>query len=147
MTSVNFSKKGLGTAGTEVLAAFMSRKFFENSGVLASLTFSGGAKDDRGDWVEGKAVIVDTAMTEADFSGKNLGTAGAQILAAFMGRQLFQGTGSLSKLKMDTYELPVQEIKTATELDLSNKGLGKLDAIVIAVLIKVRKFQNRFVTN
>ena len=51
---------------------------------------------------------------------------------------------SLSKLKMDKYELPVQEIKTATELDLSNKGLGKLDAIVIAVLIKVCKLQNRF---
>jgi hypothetical protein len=55
--------------------------------------------------------------------------------------------GALSKLKMDRYELPVQEIKTATELDLSNKGLGKLDAIVIAVLIKVCKLQNRFVTN
>ena len=41
---------------------------------------------------------------------------------------------SLSKLKMDKYELPVQEIKTATELELSNKGLGKLDAIVMAVL-------------
>jgi hypothetical protein len=54
---------------------------------------------------------------------------------------------SLSKLKMDKYELPVQEIKTATEVDLSNKGLGKLDAVVIAVLIKVCKLQNRFVTN
>ena len=53
----------------------------------------------------------------------------------------------MSKLKMDKYELPVQEIKTATELDLSNKGLGELDAIVIAVLIKVCKLQNRFVTN
>ena len=47
--------------------------------------------------------------------------------------------GSLSKLKMNTYELPVQKIKTATELDLSNKGLGQLDVIVIAVLIKVCK--------
>jgi hypothetical protein len=55
--------------------------------------------------------------------------------------------GSLSKLKMDKCELPVQEIKTATELDLSNKGLGELDAIVIAVLITVCKLQNRFVTN
>ena len=53
----------------------------------------------------------------------------------------------MSKLKMDRYELPVQEIKTATELDLSNKGLGELDAIVIAVLITVCKLQNRFVTN
>jgi hypothetical protein len=51
---------------------------------------------------------------------------------------------SLSKLKMDKCELPVQEIKTATELDLSNKGLGELDAIVIAVLIKVCKLQKSF---
>jgi hypothetical protein len=48
---------------------------------------------------------------------------------------------------MVKYKLPVQEIKTATELDLANKGLGKLDAVVIAVLIKVCKLQNRFVTN
>ena len=50
-------------------------------------------------------------------------------------------------LKMDRYELPVHEIKTATELDLSNKDLGYLDAIVIAALITVCKLQNRFVTN
>ena len=49
-----------------------------------------------------------------------------------------QAKGSLSKLKMTKYELPVQEIKTATELDLSGKGLGYLDAIVIAALIKVQ---------
>jgi hypothetical protein len=46
---------------------------------------------------------------------------------------------TLSKLKMSKYELPVQEIKTATELDLSNKELNYLDAIVIAGLIQVRK--------
>ena len=56
--------------------------------------------------------------------------------------------GSLSKLKMYRYELPVQEIKTATELDLSNKGLGELDAIVIAALIRVQTIaQNHLVTN
>ena len=89
---------------------------------------------------------MDTTMTEADFSGRKLGVAGAQILAAFMSTELFEAKGSLSKLKMTKYELPVQEIKTATELDLSNKGLGELDAIVIAVFIKVCKLQNHFVT-
>ena len=47
-------------------------------------------------------------------------------------------------------ERRVQEIKTATELDLSNKGLGKLDAVVIVVLIsefcEVCKLQSRFVS-
>jgi hypothetical protein len=46
--------------------------------------------------------------------------------------------GSLSKLKLNKYELPVQEIKTATALDLSGKGLRVEDAIAIAALIKVR---------
>jgi hypothetical protein len=58
--------------------------------------------------------------------------------------------GSLSKLKIDEYryELPVQEIKTATELDLSGKGLGYLDAIVIAALLKVQTIaQSYLVTN
>ena len=49
---------------------------------------------------------------------------------------------------MTKYELPVQEIKTTTELDLSGKGLDYLDAIVIAALIKVQTIaQNRLVTN
>ena len=51
-------------------------------------------------------------------------------------------SGALSKLKMGKCELPVQEIKTATELDLSNKELNNLDAIVIAGLIQVRKIEN-----
>ena len=54
----------------------------------------------------------------------------------------------MSKLKMNKYELPVQEIKTATELDLSGKGLNHLDAIVVAALIKVQTIaQNHLVTN
>jgi hypothetical protein len=49
---------------------------------------------------------------------------------------------------MNKYELPVQEIKTATELDLSGKGLSPLDAIVIAPLMKVQTIaQNHLVTN
>jgi hypothetical protein len=49
-----------------------------------------------------------------------------------------QDMGSLSKLKLDQCELAVVEIKTATALDLSDKGLRVEDAIVIAALIKVR---------
>ena len=39
---------------------------------------------------------------------------------------------------MHKHKLPVKEIKTAKELDLSNKGLIVIDAIVIAALIKVQ---------
>jgi hypothetical protein len=48
-------------------------------------------------------------------------------------------SGSLSKLKLNEYELPVQEIKIATEIDFSWKGLDHLDAIVLSALIKVCK--------
>ena len=84
------------------------------------------------------------SITELDLAGKALGTEGALVLATY----LKEDSGSLSKLKMDKYELPVQEIKTATELDLSNKDLNYLDAIVIAPLIKVQTTaQNHLVTN
>ena len=39
---------------------------------------------------------------------------------------------AVMKLKIHECELPIREIKTATELDLSNKELNYLDAIVIA---------------
>ena len=87
---------------------------------MSKLTFCGNGGPNGS---EGDAVTIDTTMTEADFSGKKLGLAGAQILAAFMSTKLFEAKGSLSKLKVWKYELPVQEIKTATELDLSGKGL------------------------
>ena len=47
--------------------------------------------------------------------------------------------GALAFLTMHNYKLPVKEIKTAKELDLSNKELIAIDAIVIAALIEVRK--------
>ena len=117
----------------------------KDMGQLSKLTWSGGNYDHGRQ--QAPPVTLDTTMTEADLSNKHLGESGATILAAFITTKNMQDKGSLSKLKMEKYELPVQEIKTATELDLSNKGLGKLDAIVIVVLIKVRKLQNRFVTN
>ena len=109
------------------------------------MTFCGNGGPHGG---EGDAVTMDTTMTEADFSGKKLGAAGAQILAAFMSTKLFEAKGSLSKLKLHECELTVQEIKTATALDLSGKGLSHLDVIVIAALIKVQTIaQNDLVTN
>ena len=43
MTSVNFSKKGLGAAGVEVLAAFMSTKLFCTTGSLSSANLLGNS--------------------------------------------------------------------------------------------------------
>jgi hypothetical protein len=44
-------------------------------------------------------------------------------------------SGLMSKLKINSYWLPIQELKTATELDLSGKGLKAEDAIVISSCI------------
>jgi hypothetical protein len=194
-TELDLSGKGLGPGCAVLLAPEM-----EANWSLSRMTFCGnGGLGGR----EGDVVTIDTTMTEADFSGKKLGAAGAQILAAFMSTKLFEAKGSLSsanlldnwigveqaqallkikdakpglttlcglsgdeteldlsgnlspgcaillapeveanrslsKLKMNMYDLPVQEIKTATELDLSGKGLSHLDGIVIAALIKVQ---------
>jgi hypothetical protein len=88
---------------------------------------------------ESDPVTIDTTMTEANFSSKKLCPAGTQILFAFIFRDCFQAKGALSKLKINSYWLPIQELKTAKELDLSGKELNYLDAIVIAGLIQVRK--------
>lgn len=45
--------------------------------MLAKFTFDGGQYDS-------KPVTIDTSMTNADFSGKKLYTAGAIMLAAFL---------------------------------------------------------------
>jgi hypothetical protein len=60
-------------------------------------------------------------------------------LQHFLSRRRTSASGALSKLKLNEYELPVQEIKTAAVLDLSGSHLQVEDAIVIAELIKVRK--------
>ena len=64
---------------------------------------------------------------ELDLSKKNL-SAGCAVLVSHE----IQDMGALAFLTMYKYKLPVKEIKTAKELDLSNKELIAIDAIVIA---------------
>ena len=72
----------------------------KDMGALSSLTFNGGKPEwsDGSGWVEGEVVTIDTHMVEANFSNKELGSTGAQILASFIGRKFFQDNGALSKL-------------------------------------------------
>jgi hypothetical protein len=46
-------------------------------GALSTFTFSG-------DWSSSEPVTMETTMTEADFSGKNLGVSGGMMVAAFL---------------------------------------------------------------
>ena len=43
--------------------------------------------------------------------------------------------GALVTVTINKFALPVQDIKTKAELDLSGKGLGVEDAIILAALI------------
>ena len=43
--------------------------------------------------------------------------------------------GALVTVTINKFALPIQDIKTKAELDLSGKGLGVEDAIIIAALI------------
>jgi hypothetical protein len=51
---------------------------------LTKLTFSGGVADGYGGWDEGITTTMHDSMTEADFSNKQLGDAGAIIAVAFL---------------------------------------------------------------
>jgi Ran GTPase-activating protein (RanGAP) involved in mRNA processing and transport len=99
------------------------------------LTFCGNGGPRRS---EGDVVTIDTTMTEADFSGKQLGVAGAQILAAFMSTKLFEAKGSLSKLDLSNNSIgasgqregvtalsaALKTNSTITELSIASNYLG-----------------------
>ena len=131
-TELDMSNQGLKPEDAVLLASDIP-----DMGALSKLTWSGDRYYDGG-YKDAPPVTLDTTMTEVDLSNKHLGASGAKVLAAVLGSKSFQDKGSLSNLKLNKYELPVQEIKTATALDLSGKGLRVEDAIVIAALIKVQ---------
>jgi hypothetical protein len=105
-TELDFSSQSL-RAGDAVLLA----SDIQDMGSLSKLTFYGGIET--WCWEEGKVVTIDTTMTEADFSRKKLGVAGAQILVAFMSTKLFEASGSLASL------------------DISNNSIGSKQKAII----------------
>ena len=75
-TEANLSGLGMDAADAAVLA-----EDIQDKGALSKMTFTGngGFKGKEGD-----PVTVETGMTEADFSNKKLGPAGAILLAAWI---------------------------------------------------------------
>jgi hypothetical protein len=74
--------------------------------------------------------IKDKALTELDISRKNPSVEGALVLAEYL-----RNNGTISTAIIHTFPLPIQEIKTKAELDLSGKELGVLDVVVLAALL------------
>ena len=52
--------------------------------------------------------------------------------------------GVLATVTINTFALPIQDIKTKAKLDLSGKSLGVEDAIIIAALIPLNVSTKRF---
>ena len=104
----------------------------QDMGTLCKFTFSG----DESGWGDAsknsKPVTVELGMTKADFSGKVLGVSGAIILGAWLQHK---DNGAISTVVMHKFPLPIHDIKTKAELDLSGKELNHLDAIIIAALL------------
>jgi hypothetical protein len=108
LKELNISNNQLRAEGAKILVPAL-----QDSGSLSKLTFcgNGGAYGSEGD-----AVTMDTTMTEADFSGKKLGAAGAKILAAFMSTKLFEAKGSLVSLNLAQNDLGVEGAKHVAEV-------------------------------
>jgi Ran GTPase-activating protein (RanGAP) involved in mRNA processing and transport len=152
ITELNISNNNLNANAARIFS-----EAIRDNGSLSKLIFNGGVNGYRG-WKEGGRFTIDTTMTEADFSGKNLGLSGAQILGAFMSTKLFEAKGSLSNLHigcneipeeqmrvfiaMDKFDVlcavPIKELKanSITELDLAEKSLGVEGALVLSTYLK-----------
>jgi hypothetical protein len=127
-TELDMSKQGLKPEDAVLLASDIP-----DMGSLSKLDLSSNVLFEDGCKALAKALKGNSTITDLDISKNGLKPKDISGFAEHL-----KDMGSLSKLKMVEYELPVQEIKTATALDLSGKGLQIEDAIVIAALIKVQ---------
>jgi Ran GTPase-activating protein (RanGAP) involved in mRNA processing and transport len=83
-----------------------------------------------------KALKTNESITDINLASNNFNAECAQILAPAI--EAMVTTGVLAKLTIIECALPIQELKTATELDLSGKGFTVEDAIIVASCIQVR---------
>ena len=111
---------------------------------LVKLIFGDGPDSDS-DWEESDSeddeekkprtpAVLEVGMTEADLSNKELGVGGGIIVGAWISHK---DNGALVTVTINKCALPVQDIKTKAQLDLSGKRLGVEDAIIIAALIPI----------
>jgi hypothetical protein len=104
----------------------------QDMGALSKLIFGGDRYFKAGKWVYPKPATLEVAMTEANFGSKNLGEGGAIIISAWL---THKDKGAISTVVMHKFPLPINDIKTKAELDLSGKELDALEAVVIAALL------------
>ena len=69
---------------------------------------------------------------ESDGGDDVLGVSGAKLIA-----EMLKVNTPLNRLMLNSAELPIDELKTATFVNLSDKGLQPTDAIIIASLMSM----------
>jgi hypothetical protein len=94
---------------------------------------------------------INSGITSLNLVGADLGAEGARAVAIALKAKVFiyctvpnfshvcsgfiQDIGPISTVTVNTFPLPIQDIKSKAELDFSGKGLKVEDAIIIAALI------------
>jgi tetratricopeptide (TPR) repeat protein/predicted Ser/Thr protein kinase len=131
----------LGRAGAQTLAVYLCQNT-----TLHTLDISGTEIGNEGKQLLGNALaqsnmlyltcdewsITKETSRNLDVSDKELGPADAALLAG-----IICNNGPISTVIVHKFPLPVQDIKTKAELDLSGKELNHLDAIIIAVFLSL----------
>jgi hypothetical protein len=140
MTEINIASNNLSNSGRDMSGITTLADIVSGIGALSKLIF--GGDEYAGEWNgDGYAMItpepatLEVGMTEAEFSNKNLGEGGAIIISAWLTNKDNALNGVLSTIIVHKSPLPIQDIKTKAELDLSGKELNHLDAIIIAALL------------
>jgi hypothetical protein len=123
----------------------------KDNGAISKLIFNGGVTE-RGRWVEGGTVTLESSMTDANFSNKKLGVPGAMIISAWLSSG--KDKGALLRLDMSSNKInfnmngeaaaaPGTALSDAlavntvlTELDLSNNYLKPEFARELAVGVR-----------
>jgi hypothetical protein len=157
MISADLSMKELRPSGARVLAAFLPKCTYvvlytclyplsiaqsdipdtlSDNSALRSLNLSSNrigkywAKNTEGTQALSTVFTGNSVLTDLDLSHNGFEAEDASLLADVM-----PGMGALTTVIMHKYPLPIEDIKTKAELDLSGKGLVYLDAIIIAALL------------
>jgi hypothetical protein len=97
---------------------------------LSTLIFNGGVTE-YGDWITGDAVILESSMTEANFSNKKLGVPGAMIISAWLSSG--KDKGAMTSLNLSWNRMGTLVAQTASHQvllkQLRSQGMALKDAM------------------
>jgi hypothetical protein len=138
LSTLDISRNDAGAEGVKhIVDIFLEGPMHPDNRELISLDISGNAIGTLGAKYVSQALELDPALRSLNISSNELYSEGDQHIA----RALEINT-LLATCVVDKYPLPVQEIKTAKDIDLTHTDLTNLDAIVIAGLIQKNRWVN-----